>query len=268
MRLKTRSGAALYPIGIGTWGFGGTWEAEYGKEGEAAKAINYSISKGQNHIDSAEIYGGGHTDEVVGKAIKDLNREDLFLTDKVWETSVANGKVRPAVEKMLKKLDTDYLDALYIHKPWDNFPWREAIPQINQLIDEGIVRYFGVSNFDTTQLKETTSLSKHPVSLIQLYFNVLHKQDVTEEMQKFCESNGTQIIAYRPLERGMVLEDKTIQTIAKKHNALPSQIALAWLISQGAFPIPQATGQLFIDQNIAATTIKLSSQEIAQLNSL
>lgn len=268
MKLKTRSGKLLHPIGIGTWGFGGTWEPVYGHEDEAIAVIRYSISKGQNHIDSAQIYGGGHTDEVIGQALKGLNRKDLFVTDKIWETNVATGKVRPAVEVMLKKLGTDYLDALYIHKPWTDFPWREAVPQIDKLIDEGVVRYFGVSNFNVPQMEETISLSKHPIVFNQLYFNVLHKQDVTKKTQEFCKSNGIQIIAYKPLEQGAVLENATVQAIAKKHKASPSQIALAWLIARQAFPIPQAKEELFIDQNLAAVDIKLLPEDLAQLDRL
>lgn len=268
MKLKTHSGNALHSIGIGTWGFGGSWEAEYGKEEEYAEAIRYSISKGQNHIDSGQIYGAGHTDEVIGQAIAGLAREDLYIGDKVWETHVAKGRVRTAVELMLKKLGTDYIDLLYIHKPWEDFPWREAVPQINELIDEGVVRQFGVSNFNLVQMQEAMKLSKHPVAANELYFNLLHKQEVTDEMKVFCKTNGIQIIAYRPLERGQVLENKVVQKVASSAGATAAQVALAWLLHQGAMVIPQATDKELIDQNIAATKLKLSPTEIEQLDKL
>lgn len=268
MNPETRSGKPVFPIGIGTWGFGGTWEPEYGKEKEAVDYIRYSLSKGQNHIDGAQVYGGGHTDEVIGQAIDGLNREDLFITDKVWETNVATGTVRPAVEEMLKKLGTDYLDGLYIHKPWDDFPWREAIPQINQLMSEGIVLRFGVSNFNLDQVKETIELSQHPVSLSQLHYNILKKQNVEVETLTFYKEHGIQLVAYKPLERGKVLENEIVQSIAKAHNATPTQIALAWLLAQDALPIPQSPSLRFIDENIAASDLKLSPEEIDQLDKL
>lgn len=267
-RLKTVSGKPLNPIGIGTWGLGGAWEAVYGNEDAEAKAIRYSISVGQNHIDSGEIYGAGHTDEIIGQAIAGIKRQDLFLTDKLWETSVSKGKVRPAVEIMLKKLGTDYLDMLYIHKPWDNWPWKEAIPQINQLMDEGLVLNFGASNFTVQHLKETAKLSKHPLSANQLHFNVLNRLDVSKEMQDYCEAKNIQIIAYKPLERGEVLKNEIVKKIAKKNNISASQVALSWLLQQGVLVVTQAGTEEFINENIAAAKIKLSKDDITQLSEL
>lgn len=268
MILKTVSGKDLFPIGIGTWGFGGTWEADYDNDQEGMDAIRYSVSKGQNHIDSGQIYGAGHTDEVVGQAIKGVKREDIFVTDKVWETNVAKGKVRLAVEAMLEKLGTSYIDILYIHKPWEDFPWKEAVPQINELIDEGLIRYFGASNFTIQHLKEAQELSKHPIVTNQLHHNILFREEVTDEMRNYCKEHGIQIIAWKPLERGEVLKLKAVQKIAKAHKATPSQIALAWLVQHGFWAIPKAESQELIEQNIASIDIKLSTQEMAELDKL
>ncbi len=125
--MKTKSGIALFPIGIGTWNissqrrtsdptakYGGTEKVLGGEESEI-EALRYSISKGQNHIDCAELYGAFYTDEVVGRALAGQKREDLYVADKLWKTSVGKGLVRLTVELMLKKLGTDYLDMLYIH---------------------------------------------------------------------------------------------------------------------------------------------------------
>lgn len=268
MTLKTSSGKPLHPIGIGTWGIGGTWEPVRGSEETGIRSIQYSLTKGQNHIDSGEIYGGGYTDEIIGQAIKGVKRENIYLADKLWETSVARGKVRPALELMLKKLGSNYLDLLYIHKPWDDYPWREAIPQIDDLIDEGVVRHFGVSNFNVEQMREAAGLSKHPIAATQLYFNALHRQTVSREMSDYCEINNIQIVAYRPLERGDVSKNETLQSIAKSHNATPTQISLAWLICQNIFPIPRASSKVYIEQNLASIDIKLSSKEMSVVESL
>ncbi len=268
MILKTKSGNTVHPIGIGTWGIGGTWETKHGNEAESIKAIHYSISKGQNHIDSGQIYGAGYTDEIIGQAIDGQNREDLYIGDKIWETSVGKSLVRPAVKTILKKLKTSYIDLLYIHKPWNDWPWREAIPQINSLIDEGLVRQFGVSNFNIDQLQETMKQSRHPVVVNQLHHNVLYRQDVNPEMSKFCLANNIQLIAYRPLEQGKVLENEVIKAIAKTNNATPVQVALAWLLAQGMLPIPMATELKFIDENLGALKLKLSLEDIKKLDAL
>lgn len=201
--MKTKSGKPLFPIGIGTWNIGGTFtpdpgakykgtEPNFENEESEIEAIRYSISKGQNHIDCAELYGAFHTDEVIGKAIAGLEREDLYIADKLWKTSVAEGAVRATVEQMLKKLGTSYLDMLYIHAPWKEINWQSAIPQIDELIDEGIVRGFGVSNFTIANMEEARKIAKHPVVANQMNFNVLYKDEVTSEFQDYCRENNIQ----------------------------------------------------------------------------
>ena len=187
--MQTKSGKSLHPIGIGTWLIAGSFESDpnapyngakpvYGNEPQEIAAIRHSLLKGQNHIDCAELYGGFYTDEVVGRALAGELREDLYIADKLWKSSVAANKVRPAVEQMLTKLQTSYLDMLYIHAPWYDAPWEEAIPQINELIDKGIVRHFGVSNFNLEKMKQAIAISKHPITANQMNYNVLHKTEV------------------------------------------------------------------------------------------
>jgi len=278
--MQTKSGKKLFPIGIGTWNVGGKWnpndptakykgaEPNFDNEIAEVEAIRYSISKGQNHIDCAELYGAFHTDEVVGKAISGLVRTDLYIADKLWKTSVGAGLVRPTVEKMLKKLGTNYLDMLYIHAPWADVNWQEAILQIDELIDEGVVREFGVSNFTISDMQEAQQLAKHQIVANQMNYNVLYKTEVDDNFRKYCQNNNIQIVAYQPVKRQEVLADKVIQEIAMNHSVSPAQIALAWLLSQNAIPIPKAINKLHIDENIGAVNITLSEKDLVALNIL
>lgn len=275
--MKTKSGKEVFPIGIGTWKISGEFTLNpsekyngakpvYGNEDSDIDALHYSISKGQNHFDCAELYGAFYTDEVVGRAIKDSVREDLFLADKLWKCSVGKGLVRPTVEKMLKKLGTDYLDMLYIHAPWDDSPWAEAIPQIDELIEEGIVRKFGVSNFTVEQMREAMAISKNGIAANQMNYNVLHKDEVNQAFQEFCTENNIVIVAYQPVKRQEVLENDIIQEIAKTNSSTAAQVALAWLLSKNTLPIPKATKKAHIDENVGAASIKLSPEDISRLD--
>lgn len=275
--MKTKSGKTLFPIGIGTWNIGGTFiadpsakykgaEPNYDNEAAEIEAIRYSVVSGQNHVDCAELYGAFHTDEVVGKAIAGLEREDLYIADKLWKTSVGKGLVRATVEQMLQKLGTDYLDMLYIHAPWDEANWQEAIPQIDELINEGIVRDFGVSNFTVADMEQTRKIAKHPIAANQMNYNVLYKDEVNQGFHDYCRENNIQIVAYQPVKRQEVLDNKVIQDIAKAHNATAAQVALAWLLAQGALPIPKAINKSHIDENIKAVEVQLSDQELELLN--
>lgn len=275
MTLQTKSGKQLHPIGIGTWNISSELNLDpsakykakpkYGHEEAEIEALRYSLDNGQNHIDCAELYGGFYTDEVVGRAIASYPREDLFITDKLWKSSVGKGQVRPTVEQMLKKLDTDYIDLLYIHAPWEGITWQEAIPQIDELIDEGIVRYFGVSNFTIEQMQEAQAIAKHPITANQMNFNVLYKDEVDQVFRDFCKQHDIQIVAYQPIKRQEVLGNETVKAIAAAHDATPAQVALAWLIQTGALPIPKAINKAHIDENLAAVNLKLTADEVTRL---
>jgi 2,5-diketo-D-gluconate reductase B len=277
--MQTKSGKPLNPVGIGTWLISGTFELDggnkykgakpvYGNEALEIEALQYSLSKGQNHIDCAELYGGFYTDEVVGKAIAGSKREDLYVADKLWKTSVGTGLVRPTVEKMLTKLDTNYLDMLYIHSAFDDAPWQEAIPQIDQLINEGLVRQFGVSNFTVEQMEEAMEITKHPITASQMHYNLLHKEEVDKKFFDFIEQHSIQLVAYQPIKRKEVLDNKTVQEIADKHDATPAQIALAWLLTKHALPIPKAIQKQHIDENVGAINLILTVNDLAQLDKL
>jgi diketogulonate reductase-like aldo/keto reductase len=278
--MQTKSGKPLFPIGIGTWNIGGKFnpnnptakykgsEPNYDNEKKEVEALRYSISKGQNHIDCAELYGAFHTDEVIGKAIAGLERSDLYIADKLWKTSVGKGLVRPTVEKMLDKLGTDYLDILYIHAPWAEVNWQEAIPQIDQLIDEGVVREFGVSNFTVADMKEAQKAAKHPITANQMNYNVLYKGEVDKDFHDFCRAHKIQIVAYQPVKRQEVFGKTDIQEIAKTHSVSPAQVALAWLLAKNTLPIPKSINKKHIDENIASVELNLSEAEMLKLDNL
>lgn len=278
--LTTASGKELHPIGIGTWGIGGRINPENmsskyqgaepapGNEAHEIEAIRYSLRRGQNYVDCAEMYGGFYTDEVVGQAIAGLPREDIFIGDKLWKNSVARGMVRPTVVAMLKKLGTSYLDMLSIHAPWFDTPWQEALPQIRELIDEGVVRHFGVSNFNLRRMHELLLLADMPVMSNQMNYNVLHKSEVNQEFRDFCELNDIQIVAYQPIKRGEVLQNPTIQGIAQAHSATPPQVALVWLRQAGVVAIPKAISHSHIDENLESLDITLTDEELADLQAL
>jgi 2,5-diketo-D-gluconate reductase B len=278
MSLQTKSGKQLHPIGIGTWGISSELNLDpsakykarpvHGNEETEIEALRYSLDKGQNHIDCAELYGGFYTDEVVGRAIAAYPREDLFIADKLWKTSVSKSAVRPTVEQMLKKLETGYIDLLYIHAPWSEVNWKEAIPQIDELINEGRIRYFGVSNFTVGQMEEAQVLATHPIAANQMNFNVLYKDEVSQACRDFCKQHDIQIVAYQPVKRREVLANKTVQAIASAHSATSAQIALTWLIQVGALPIPKATNKEHIAENLKAVGVKLTDAELAELEAL
>ena len=143
----------LFPIGIGTWGIGGFMEPVYGNEEKEIDAIRYSIKKGQNHIDTAEMYGNGHAEEIVGQAIKGLNREKLFIASKVHRNYTKGKDVLKSTERILKRLQIKYLNMLYLHSYWEDENMLDYLEGVNQAVKRGLAKSIAVSNFNTEQLK-------------------------------------------------------------------------------------------------------------------
>lgn len=275
--LRTASGKDICPIGIGTWGISsrinpdnleGIYkgvEPVYGNEVIEIEAIRYAIGRGQNLIDCAESYGGFYSDEVVGRALKTLKRDDLFIGDKLWRTSLDTGKVRPTVERMLNKLNIDYLDLLSIHFPWDDVSWEDAISQIDELIDEGLVRFLGVSNFSVGHMRKAQDIARHEIVANQIHYSVLFKKEVGLEFKKFCDDNSIQIVAFRPLERGEVFANETVRSVAAAYGVTCAQVALAWLRQCGVISIPKSTTIAHIDENLRSLDLVLTESDIKLL---
>lgn len=280
MALTTANGAAVHPIGIGTWNVASrvnldlpdgryrNIEPDPAGVEKAIEGICYSIERGQDHLDCAELYGAFFTDEVVGQAIaaSGKDRADLFIADKLWKHSTAPGAVRPTVEQMLAKLRTDYLDLLYIHAPWPEVDWLAAVPQIDRLIEEGVVRGLAVSNFDVAQMQETLAVAEHPIAANQVHYNCLHRDEADEAFRAFCEEHDIAVVAYQPVERGEAVRHPVVREVAAHHRATPAQVAIAWLLQRGALPIPKALDPGHIDENLGALDVTLSTDDIARID--
>ncbi len=259
--MRPKSGRPLHSIGVGTWTFGA---APGGPQADReADAIRQAIVLGQNHIDTAEDYADGGAEQVVGRAIAGSRREDLFIASKLWKHHVAADTVRPAVEAMLRRLGTDYLDLLYIHHPWPEAPWRDAIPQIDRLIDEGTVCHFGVSNFNAEQLRDAAARSRHPIAANQIRYSCDWRLAASTAVVNWCRAHDVAIVAYRPLNEARLIGNPVLAAIGSRHHATPAQVALAWLVLKRAMPIPRALAADHVRENAAAAGVRLSPGDVA-----
>lgn len=274
--LTTVSGDPLHPIGIGTWPMGSAQDektreitANHDNDERDITAITYSLQHGQNHIDTAELYGQGHTEELVGQALAQpgIDREKVFVASKLWKEGVAPQNIQGRVEAMLTRLGTDWIDLLYVHTPKYGTPWREGLPAMDRLVAEGLVRHIGLSEFDLEKLREAEALSGSGISALQMRYNVAQPEAITVPLRRHCERKGIAMVAYSPLGKGNVLTLPQVQAVAQKHNATPAQVALAWCIENNTLPIPMAEELPHIDDNLGATAIHLSLHDRIALRS-
>src|SRR5690606_9486418 len=241
MELKKINDFEINPIGIGTWLMGGGFFpgvkepfADYSNDDKQIEAIQYSIEQGQNHIDGAQLYGAGHTDELIGQAVKDFDRDKLFIASKIWRSHALRNAVVPATKEILRKMQLDYLDMLYIHNPFleESIPIEEYINGLNDAVDAGLVKSIAVSSFNLEQLKQALEISKHPIVANQIRYNALYKTRAPKDLLEFCKENKIMIVAYRPIERKLLADETknpVVLEIAKKYKKTPAQIALNWL---------------------------------------
>ncbi|AWR97954.1 aldo/keto reductase [Acidianus sulfidivorans JP7] len=250
------------PIGLGTWKMGGGyWTADYSNDQKYIDIIRYAIEKGINLIDTAEMYGGGHTEELVGKAIKDFDREKLIIITKVWPSHLKYDQVLTSAMNSLKRLQSEYIDLYLIHWPNPEIDLNETFNAMNKLLDEGIVKCIGVSNFSVDLLKK----SPENIEANEIEYN-LYNLSPEYDIIPYCQKKGIKIIAYSPLAQGRINQDKRILEIAKKYNKSPAQISLNYL-SMKSIPIPKASKKEHIDEIIESLNFKLSNEDIELLRS-
>lgn len=273
------NGLEINKIGIGTWLMGGGWDKEnmltysdYEHDEESIKAIKYSLEKGQNHIDTAQMYGAGHCEEIVGKALKGYQRHKVFVATKIWKANSQRKAVVLSLEDSLKKLQLDYVDLIYIHSAKNPYSMEEYMAGLNDAVDKGLAKGLAVSNFNLEQLKQAQKLSKHPILANQMLYNILERSDVTDEMITYCKENNIVLVAYRPIERKLLADqctNETVLSISKKYNKTPAQVALNWLCSKpNVVAIPKATKLEHIEENLASLDFEMSAEDLKLLDEL
>ena len=269
MKFETLHSVQIPKIGFGTWSIGGGMSPDRSKDERSLKALHAALEIGYTHFDTAEMYARGHSEELLGQAVRESNvpREKLFITSKVSETHLRYDDVLRACENSLRHLRMDYLDLYLIHWPSGGVSLKETFKALNQLVREGRVRHLGVSNFDVRLLKQAQAESETPIFTDQVPYSVSNRSYVRNGVLEYCQENDILLTAYSPVKEGRLRINSTLQTIAEAHTTTPYQIALAWLVSQPrVITIPMSFNTGHIAENFAAADIELTSNEIEQLN--
>ena len=262
-----KNGFAIPVLGQGTWRMGGVDTPDTANDDADIAAIRRGIATGLCHIDSAEMYAGGHAEELVGIAMKGqgIRRADYFLTDKVWKTHLRYDDVLRAAEASLKRLGTDYIDLYLIHQVNPDVPEEETIRAMNRLKREGVIRHIGVSNFSEERLKRAQAASDAPIVANQLHYNLRIREIEQCGLLDYCRSQDIMVIAWRPL-RGLDLALPLIVTLAEKYGKTPSQIALNWLLCQeNVVTITKAANPLHLAENMGALGWVLEKEDAERL---
>ena len=251
------NGANIPAIGFGTWTLTGE---------TAARLVGHAITAGYRHIDTAAMYDN---ETAVGQGLRasGVARDDIFLTTKVWYTDIADGDLQRSVEASLKRLNVDAVDLVLIHWPSKSIPLSQSIQALNEVLDRGLTRHIGVSNFSVQLLDEAVALSGHPLACNQVEYHPFLDQNA---VLAACRRHGMAVVSYCPLCRGSELFDMPqIRALARRHGRTPAQVVLRWHIQQdGVVAIPRSQNPARISENIDVFSFELAQEDMAQISSL
>jgi len=259
--LKLPSGEIVPVLGQGTWKMG----EDRRRRADEVAALKLGLDLGITLIDTAEMYASGGAEEVVAEAIAG-RRDETFLVSKVLPSNASRAGVKRACESSLKRLATDRIDLYLLHWP-GSVPLSETVEAFEALKMEGKIRHWGVSNFDTDEMEDLAGLPNGGnVQTNQVLYN-LSRRGPEFDLAPWCVKRGIPLMAYSPVEQGALARNARLEAVAARHNATAAQVALAWAMAQeGVIAIPKAGRQEHVRQNAAALDIKLTPEDLADLD--
>jgi len=250
-------------LGQGTWRMG---ESKRDRATEVA-ALRLGIELGMSLIDTAEMYGDGGAEDVVGEAIQG-QRSDVCVVTKVYPHNASLGKLPKACDRSLKRLRIDAIDLYLLH-------WRERTPPLQETVDTfeklraaGKIKRWGVSNFDVDDMEDLFSLKNgRKCAANQVLYN-LENREIEFDLLPWSQTNKIPIMAYAPVgHSGALLRNPTLKKIAQSHHATPGQIALAWVLRKpDAIAIPKASTEAHVRDNATSVKIKLTKEDLTNLD--
>ena len=262
MRTTTLPAGQEVPVlGIGTWGMG---ERSQDRQREV-DAVRMAFDSGLRLVDTAEMYGDGGAEEVVGEALEG-RRQDAFIVSKVLPHHASRKGTIAACEASLQRLGTDYIDLYLLH--WrGNVPLGETVSALEQLVRDGKIRYWGVSNFDTDDMEELFALDDGDKAQTNQVLYNLTRRGVEFDLLPWCRQQRMPVMAYSPLEQGRLLRDPALRGIAQEREASAAQIALAWVLREdGVIAIPKAATPDHVQQLRSTLDIRLTEAELEALD--
>ena len=262
LRTITLNGQTLSAIGQGTWNIG---DKSAARQAEIA-ALQRGLDLGLTLIDTAEMYGSGRSESLVGEAIAG-RRDGVFLTSKVLPSNASRHGALAACGRSLAHLGTGYLDLYLLHWPGSH-PLQDTVSAFEDLRAQGKIRAWGVSNFDVSDLEDLYALEHGPrCAANQVLYNPQYR-GAEFDLLPWCLDHGLPVMAYSPVgQGGDLLHNPTLSAIAGRHSVTSAQVALAWELRQPSLcVIPKAASIPHVEENAAAASLELTPEDIAEMD--
>ncbi|WP_349879887.1 aldo/keto reductase [Micromonospora sp. HUAS YX12] len=258
--IELPSGQTMPVLGQGTWYLG---ESPERRQDEIA-ALRIGLDLGMTMIDTAEMYGGGASEELVGEAITG-RRDDVFLVDKVLPSNASRRGTVQACRRSLQRLGVDHIDLYLLH--WrGSHPLAETIEAFAELVDAGDIGQWGVSNFDVSDMTDLLEAGGNSCATNQILYN-LTRRGPEYDLLPWLREHGIPVMAYSPIEQGRLLGHPQVAETAARHGVTPAQVALAWVLRQDRVAaIPRSSNPEHTRENAEARDLQLSEEDMAALD--
>jgi len=261
------AGKQVTSLGLGTYyDFPWIMKARMGRAGGAedkVAALRAGLEGGIRLIDTAEIY---NSEPLVARAIEGFPREDLFIATKVMFLHLRHDALVKSLQRSLRKLKLDYVDLYQVHQPSPFVPIKETMSAMEEMVDRGLIRYIGVSNFSLKQMTEANgALKKYRLASTQMPYHLADRR-MEKEIMAYCREEKMVLLAYFPLGHGKLTAGGTLSRIGQKYGKTPPQVALNWLLSQeNVFPIPRASSKAHVMENIGSVGWRMTDDDRTEL---
>jgi diketogulonate reductase-like aldo/keto reductase len=269
MKYETLPNLTIPKLGFGTWKIGGSSYADPKLDSVSLAALRSALEVGYLHFDTAEMYASGHTEELLGRAVREsgIDRKTLFIASKVMPSHLRFDDVLKACETSLKRLRMEYIDLYLIHWPQAGMKLEETFRALNKLVRDEKIRHLGVSNFNLKLLQQSRELCETPLVTNQVPYSLSERSYVRNGVLEYCQQNDILLTAYEPVDKGRLNVNQALRSVAEAHNATPHQIALTWLIVQPrVITIPMSLNPGHIRDNFESASIELTEEEFKMLS--
>ena len=274
MITRILAGREVMPIGLGAMALD-EYEPKT-EEKDAIELIKYAVESGVNLIDTADVYGLGRNEILIGKALSPEQKDKILITTKAgctrpgghaWDTDGRPEHIKEAIQGSLKRLDIKKIWLYQLHAPDNKVPFKESLQAFKELQDQGLIEHIGLSNFSLQQLKEAQEIIK--VASVENHFSLDFKTD-EQDLLPYLTQQNIAYLTYFPLGSGKILKNQKLIQIAEQLNITASQLALSWILSKWptAIPIPGTSKKQHLLENIKAADIKLQKDTLEELDNL
>lgn len=265
--IKLKNGVIIPRLGQGTWFMG----ESKSKEQEEISALKTGIDLGMTLIDTAEMYGEGAAETLVGKAIKGYDREKLYLVSKVYPHNAGKNRIEKSLDNSLRRMGVEYLDTYLLH--WrGSVPLEETVEEMERLVRKGKIKSWGVSNLDIYDMEELFEIQQGDNCIVNQVLYHLGSRGVEFSLLPWLKERNIPLMAYCPMAQGGTLrrgifESPVVVKICKERGITPSQLLLNFVLQdEGVFAIPKAGTPAHVEDNIKALDFCLSAEEMKMLN--